>query len=844
MSSENQTTQNSPDAYLYIQPDIRRNRVAIHVTCPEDAEVSLEIPELGITQPGQPGKNLITLESYEQWTPSSPTLYSLKASIGPDIELITTFAMREFSVKENRFFLNNRPLYVKGIDCTDWSPEACIKHAQDAITSLKHSGFNLIRVAPNALGITLIDLADQSGLLVEVYIEKKVDLASVTALRNHACIVAWDFIAYQGCDPDEIHQIDPSRLVYFRDPESGFIQLRRPYRDDAQDADFFAIDHGLAPRRSTTNYFAHLGHPEVISYARTLTVRQLALDDATTESLESDIQSRELERIFTSPSEFASQADSLRQRTLCRIIDPLRTNTSVAGYCISGCAPNDATRASTYQDLGAGQGQTHLMIQLAQNNLVPRQETPVKVFFLNEDKLEGRADLSLQVVGPTNQVLWKKKRGVRLPKSGKLIWEGAIAASGSAGPHKFVVRLMQNMQRIAEASINVYVYPPAQPLDKAINLLDPNGVYKSACEALVPRFEFTAPVHVIPPLANTIRAYPDNDLAQILGQVNAGSVAIFFQPPADWNDLASLIDSTLQATPRDTSNTGELAVSYARLHPTFDELPSRCLIGETYSGIIARTAFLESSDEDISASFCQVESNSDWSSNVLVKRYGSGRLVFVALSIMQRLGTDPVADHLFVNLVKHFRRRSIPSAEGTLAVHQSSVEWLRQQRKECTRTWAVIGMFPYCPWNARVPTYAPQESVDLAGTYPGWYDAISWKMVHATQPEKFRVDLDQSLAPEFVSAPTGDFGIAYAYAEIHGDARGEMFMVPKSTCPLEIYLNDALVHSPESDEARPTVYIKQGKNSLLVKIYKQPGPCSFSLDLEAASIPIKFRWWR
>src|SRR5690606_2040450 len=57
------------------------------------------------------------------------------------------------------------------------------------------------------------------------------------------------------------------------------------------------------------------------------------------------------------------------------------------------------------------------LIQMPRTNLVPREEVPVTVVLLNESRLEGLMDLSLQVVGPTNQVLWKKRRGVKLPKS-------------------------------------------------------------------------------------------------------------------------------------------------------------------------------------------------------------------------------------------------------------------------------------------------------------------------------------------------------------------------------------------------------------------------------------------
>lgn len=844
-SNSSTTTQDSTSpSPIYIQPDIRRNRIAVRVNVDDSATVELKIPELNFSQEGQPGKNVFSLEEYTAWSPGEPTLYTLECTIsiaGQASQTISTsFGMREFTVKENRFFFNNRPLYIKGFDCTGWSSDEL---TTDALDSLSSSGFNLIRVSPDAAGDVLINHADKIGMLAEVEFGSASDLDAIAKLRNHPSVVAWDLLNLEEVDLSKIHDDDPSRVIYHCNPETDHACILRPYHDDAQEVDFIALEHIGVTNRATSNYVSRMGSGDVLSYVRSLTIGRLALDGKTESDLDAEVATRELERIFANASELTTKTADLKRIALGEVIDSLRTNTLIAGYCLASGA---SAEVSTLEALAPNQGQTHLMVQLAQNNLIPRQETQVKVHFLNEDKLDGRADLSLQVVGPTNQVLWKKKRGVRLPKSGKLIWEGSIAASGSPGPHRFVVRVMQNMRRIAEASVDFFVYPKGAPWDRAINLLDPRDRWKDACSKLVSRIEFTAPIHVIPPISNTIRAYPDNELAQILGQVQAGSVALFFEPPSDWNEFAELIDPVLLATQRPANQACPPTYHYAKVHPVFDELPSRCLMGATYNDVIPTTTFVEGSDEDICGSVSHSDSHdgSLWGNNILVKRYGSGRIVFISLPIMENLGENPIADHLFLNLLKHFVRRSVPSAEGTLSVHQSSVEWIRHQRQDFTHLWAVIGMFPYSPWASEVPVYPPQDVVDLNATYPGWYEAITWKSVHATAKRDYRIDIDAELGPQFSGSATEDYGIAYAYAEIVGDTRGQMRLVPKSTVPMEVYLNGSLVYSPESDEEEPTVYVKLAKNTVLVKMYKQPGPCTFQLDLEQLKEPVKYRWWR
>ncbi|MCX5758371.1 MAG: hypothetical protein NTU83_07690, partial [Candidatus Hydrogenedentes bacterium] len=142
-------------------------------------------------------------------------------------------------------------------------------------------------------------------------------------------------------------------------------------------------------------------------------------------------------------------------------------------------------------------------------NLVPREEVPVTVILANEDQLEITADLSLQVVGPTNQVLWKKKRSLKLPRHGRELWEGTVGASGSTGTHKFIVRLMQGMKCLAENSTDLYVYDPVEPAGLDVHILDPQQTWTKRCAALATPSAVQAPLHIIPPLANTIRAYPD-----------------------------------------------------------------------------------------------------------------------------------------------------------------------------------------------------------------------------------------------------------------------------------------------------------------------------------------------
>ena len=157
--------------------------------------------------------------------------------------------------------------------------------------------------------------------------------------------------------------------------------------------------------------------------------------------------------------------------------------------------------------------------------------------------------LTLQVIGPTNQTLWKKKRTLKVPRNYHELWSGTVTASSTPGQHRFVARFMtEDMTLLAEHTESFYVFEKCAASAVNIHLLAPDNEYGAVLRSFAKPANLLAPVHIIPPLANTIRAYPDNELAQIMAQVKDGAIAIFFRPPEDWNDLAPCFAEGLNAT--------------------------------------------------------------------------------------------------------------------------------------------------------------------------------------------------------------------------------------------------------------------------------------------------------
>ena len=918
---------------VFIEPDVRRNRVAATVETSQPGTVRLAIEGTDFEAGGEPGRLRLDFPDFELWAPDHPTLYSLRCELIRDGEIVdattTRFGMREFTVKDNRFFLNNHPIFIKGVLHQPDYPRSLAapeseELARKELELAKAAGFNLVRLHIKTAPRITLDLADEIGLLLYEeppigWIKKSRWMKErcerevremILRDRNHPSVVIWGMLnesgnaGYETGGGAQIIKDDLCRLARALDPtrividDSGGVngtrepaRLMRPYHDDLEVYDDLHIYQRAPVDRDIELYYRHSGEPDLLYFlsefgfggmedladviaqygAQKDTLKDARFLQAMLEAAQQGYAERGLDRVFGDFSQFAAAAQRLQCEAARYQVDACRANPKLAGYCYTqlcdaghefcaGVLDRWRRPKPVFKTFQQVQAELRPLIHVPRTNLVPRQEVPLSVTLVNDARIEGRVDLSLQVVGPTNQVLWKKKRSVKLPRTGKELWSGRISASGSTGTHKFAVRLMRGGTRVAENILAFHVFPPVKPCDVEINVLDPERKWLKRCSALAKLGAIHAPIHIVPPLANTVRAYPDNDLAQVLAQVAGGAVAVVFGPPDDWNDLAARIDPAVRATNKDAAGAFLGVYHYVKLHPVFDGLPARCLMGHPYRNTVAAKTFLEPSDEDICGAFdttpiaqghYMMGQTDWWGSDVLVRRYGSGRLVFTHLRILENLGDDPVADRLFVNILGHFARRSVPPRQ-LLPLDQRAVEWLRHERTEQVRRWMVIGPFPNWAGEGHGKAYPPEHERQFEATYPGWYTAIGWKPWYSRAAADHLVDFQEAFTPVYEYYPRFDNGVGYAYAEFRSDRRVEAMARIGLRNATKVWLNDALIHESNTQvphdqtacESAPCL-IKQGRNALLVKASKIPGPFGFSFDLgPAGTEPLQITWWK
>ncbi|MDP7639808.1 MAG: hypothetical protein QGG73_08855, partial [Candidatus Hydrogenedentes bacterium] len=268
---------------LFVQPDIRRKRVRVAVDAPANATARLRIEGTPFEAEGPAAQFSIEFPEFDLWSPREPALYSLECLLSgescPSEPIRVRFGMREFGVKEGRFYLNNHPLYVRAAQHT------AEEIGPDELGIAKGAGLDMLRLGGPCLTPELLGAADELGLLV--YAEPwadgpaQRDVKEIQPLLNHPSVVIWGVPgegspAKKGIPPSEnrlalsVRDRDPSRLILIAASDAqGHIapaRLLRPYRKESEPYDELRFHHRAPIDAVTLSYLANVGEPDALNF--------------------------------------------------------------------------------------------------------------------------------------------------------------------------------------------------------------------------------------------------------------------------------------------------------------------------------------------------------------------------------------------------------------------------------------------------------------------------------------------------------------------------------------------------------------------------------------------------
>ncbi len=776
---------------VHVLPDPRRKQAVITCETPPNTTTTLRINDAPHQVTVDGSTITVDFEDAHIWSPTDPHVYratiECAVSDGTTQSLDVPIGLRQFTVNENRFRINQRPIAIRGASIRETaSPDP------STLDRLLALGYNAVRVPIANLTPEILDAADDSGMLIVATLTLNAPLsqsipdeaaAFIHNHFNHPSLIAWHLRfrtdSIESTDRmhtieryiASVHAVDPTRLILCE-----------------------VVDTEGFPRHSAA---ANPNQPkgDVTQFARmavSAPISSTQLDALQRFGDHARLVTADVVRpLITANMEIQPE---LIDEAVDDIVRALRMNDRVAGYWIEDAhalveAAPSVIASSVHQPVRP-------IAEIERRNLLPGEETNVRVSLANDSQMTGRVELSLQVVGPTGQVLWKKKRGLPLPKSHKEIWRGDVGASSKPGLHRFVVRIMKDRRVLSQDDVPFHVLPGFEWSASRVHIVGygPNSGVKSLSKIVE---EIEAPVYVLPAIANTIWAYPAETVCQILALVQAGAAAVILAPPEDWDELTQCFDGIPEVhSERPTFSRGAIAYHTAR-HPILEGVRTADIMGSSYQKMRRNTLLTGPTDEILTTGVLgsfDIEGNPGNSednaaiNDVIVQNFGEGKLVFVNYNPLAQASNDPAAENLLRNLVDYGARRAVPGIKPP--PFQKAIDFWRK-RALPLRRWRILA--PLRADNKIPPP--PAHVDDFEATFDGVYGPVSWSDWWVRENDGCEIDLADACQHD-TARELGSHGLTgYAAHTFRSTMREPKSITLDSRDPARLWFNGRLLGS-------------------------------------------------
>jgi hypothetical protein len=399
--------------------------------------------------------------------------------------------------------------------------------------------------------------------------------------------------------------------------------------------------------------------------------------------LQSGFRRYNLEQSFGSISAFCAQTEEVHAEALVEMLQALRSNPFNSGYAVSCfhdlatwyCGITDIFRTPKISGKRLAEVNSPLYLSLYGHPSPTWTNTHPRVWctVINENVLNGPAELIISVIGPQGEALRQESVPMRLEPGQSFVSppiEREIALSGTTGYYS--VRAELKAGGVSRAANKLRLY--------AVNAADivwpdePIYVYDLHQQLLPFLARSRAPYRIWSPgvksdgqpiLVGELnrwyylqhRARVQSDMDRLLEQCRLGSVASFFMGSIGGGDdglIDVLNDLHLQTgSMRLAESEGNFrgCFHFVKSHDLFAGLPVNTCMDAAYRNVVAQVSLEGFEGETV------VGCNQNafwWGTDAGIIPLGMGRAVFLTLRIPKNLGSDPVAERIMTN-VTHWR---------------------------------------------------------------------------------------------------------------------------------------------------------------------------------------------
>ncbi|MBN2450917.1 MAG: hypothetical protein JXR77_11040 [Lentisphaeria bacterium] len=372
-----------------------------------------------------------------------------------------------------------------------------------------------------------------------------------------------------------------------------------------------------------------------------------------------------------------------------RMIEAVRCNSHVAGYCIHALTDGDwivgaglldlfrNPKGAVYEGTKAAGQPRILSIRVRPRNVYAQQGTVIDVTGVNEQApVEGA--VRVEVMAADGETVYRTASAACLGSGVTTLLSLRLDTEGFRG--RYTVRACcvdEGGGTVADSAYDFDVFPPdalkAPP--RRVALLDPGdalGPFLRSQGLVFDEFGPDTP-KALPVLVSRTEARSPAERGRfeaLAAFVRSGGTAIYLGgggPRVEWGKAVP-ISSLLPVTGRQRIATATWnGVSHLVLdHPIFAGLPTNGIMGPVYENVWARNALLDVGGELVAGAigydwFPDLDSRKrhyygpgdTWrGADLVIAPAGDGRCILSQLRLVENLCRDPVADRILLNLIR------------------------------------------------------------------------------------------------------------------------------------------------------------------------------------------------
>lgn len=181
------------------------------------------------------GYGNIPISKIVRWSPDNPALYTLHIKM-KDGETTKTYGIRSFSNKDGRFWINDKPIYIRacGHEIEPFLETLNAEEIRKRLSMVKAYGFNTIRHHSHFPSDEYLSIADELGLLIQMEIDGKIG-KNLKSERYKKSLNNWHEMISRGRHHCSTFAYGMGNEIYKND--SGLIKCQNALYEEAKKRD-------------------------------------------------------------------------------------------------------------------------------------------------------------------------------------------------------------------------------------------------------------------------------------------------------------------------------------------------------------------------------------------------------------------------------------------------------------------------------------------------------------------------------------------------------------------------------------------------------------------------------